>query len=82
MNSLPSVPFQPTPAMPPSTDTAVSNVSDVLSELLIDTAEQLSLKLPALAEAQFAGADICPVIPDDLKAEQHADSGSIPVGGR
>jgi WD40 repeat protein len=57
--------------MPPSTDTAVSNVSDVLSELLIDTAEQLSLKLPALAEAQFAGADICPVIPDDLKAEQH-----------
>jgi WD40 repeat protein len=57
--------------MPPSTDTVVSNASDVLSELLIDTAEQLSLQLPAFAEVQFAGADICPVIPDDLKAEQH-----------
>jgi WD40 repeat protein len=47
-------------------------VSDVLSELLIDTAEQVALQLPAFTASQFAGSgEICPVLPDDLKAEQH-----------
>jgi WD40 repeat protein len=66
MNSFSSAIFLSQPAMP-----LYTAVSDILSELLIDTAEQLSLKLPALTEAQFAGSDICPVIPADLKAEQH-----------
>jgi WD40 repeat protein len=66
MNSFSPVPSQPTPAMP-----LYTAVSDILSELLIDTAEQLSLKLPTFTEAQFAGVEICPVLPDELKAEQH-----------
>jgi WD40 repeat protein len=67
MNSFSLVPSQPILAMPLQTA-----VSDILSELLIDTAEQLSLKLPTFTEAQFVSSvDICPVLPDELKADHH-----------
>ena len=46
-------------------------VSDDLSQLLIDTAEQLAHKLPNLTAGLVSGSGFCAFIPTDLKADQH-----------
>jgi WD40 repeat protein len=46
-------------------------VSDDLSQLLIDTAEQLAHKLPGLTAGQLSAAGFCAFIPADLKADRH-----------
>jgi WD40 repeat protein len=48
-----------------------SAVSDDLSQLLIDTAEQLAHKLPSLTAGQVSASGFCAFIPADLKADQH-----------
>jgi WD40 repeat protein len=46
-------------------------VSDDLSQLLIDTAEQLAHKLPNLTAGLVSGSGFCAFIPADLKADKH-----------